>query len=73
MLKKIVPSYHGEKNYVQKLACTDKNLITASGIGPLEFTNEVLKALQVYPEKKLGQWYAMYKNGVMPPMEFWTS
>jgi len=72
MLKKIVPSYQGEKKYIQKLAVTEENLITASGIGPLEFTVEILKALNVYPEKKREQWYAMYKNGVFPPIEFWS-
>ena len=73
MLKQIVPTYRGEQKYVQKLACTDGHLITASGIGPLEFSFEVLKALRIYSENKLSQWYAMHKNGVMPSMEYWTS
>jgi putative intracellular protease/amidase len=72
MLKKIVPTYRGDKNYIEKLAVQDGNLITASGVGYAEFTYEVLKYLKVFPESKCQQWFDLYKKGVQPPMEFWN-
>ncbi len=72
-LKKYVPSYHGEKNFQEKLAVRDGNLITAPGIAPIEFTLEVMNYYGIYSEAKRKQWFAMFKNGVKPPKEFWTS
>lgn len=72
MLKTIVPSYQGEKNYVQKLAVRDGNLITASGVGAIDFTFELMQALEIYSEEKRQQWYALFKHGTPPPIEFWT-
>ncbi len=72
MLKHLVPTYQGEKNYLEKLAVSDGNLITASGVGPLEFTLEIMKYLNIYSEEKRQHWYALYKNGTKPPREFWA-
>lgn len=71
-LKYFVPAYGGEKFYVEAPAVTDGNLITASGIAPLEFTREILNQLEVYSEAKRLQWYEMYKNGVQPPENYWS-
>ncbi len=70
-LKHMVPSYAGEANYQEKLAVRDQNLITASGVGPLEFTREILTALDLFTKEQLYHWYELYKNGVIPPAEFW--
>lgn len=59
-LKMICPTYFGEKLYQDKLALTEKNLITASGIAPIEFSFEVLKLLNVFREKTLESWYNLY-------------
>ena len=61
-LKMICPGYNGEQYYQQESAVTDKNLITASGIAPLEFTVQVLKALGAFSEKTLDSWYHLYKT-----------
>lgn len=71
MLKKLVPSYTGEKFYSNKLAVTDKNLITASGVGALEFTREIMSYLGLFSSDYRKQWYELYKNAVTPPPEFW--
>lgn len=71
-LKQNVPNYCEEKNYVEKLAVTDGNLITAAGIGPVDFTYEVMTFLNIYTDKKRKQWYDMFKNGVQPPLDFWS-
>lgn len=36
-LKAVAPNYHGDEKYQQALAVTDRNMITAPGIAPIEF------------------------------------
>lgn len=67
-LQQIVPSYKGSAHYVDKLATTDQGIITASGIGSLEFTLEILKLLKVYGGKdEAKSWYDFFKHSVIPP------
>jgi len=61
-LKMICPQYAGEEFYQKELALTEKNLITASGIAPLEFTYEVLKMLGVFKASTLEAWYNLYNT-----------
>ena len=61
-LKMICPEYRGEKLYVNKPAVIDKQLITASGIAPLEFTYLILKLIGVFSEETLENWYNLYKT-----------
>lgn len=41
----VCPNYKGEQLYKMEPAVCDENLITASGVAPLEFAMEVLKKL----------------------------
>ncbi|MDW7733335.1 MAG: type 1 glutamine amidotransferase family protein [Methanolobus sp.] len=59
-LKAVCPTYTGEKFYRQELAVTGGNLITASGIAPLEFAREVLKELDVFSVSTLEAWHQLY-------------
>ncbi len=59
-LKMICPEYSGEKNYVEKPAVLDINLITASGVGALEFSYEIIKILGVFRPETLESWYKLY-------------
>jgi putative intracellular protease/amidase len=61
-LKMICPGYEGEQYYKQEPAVADGNLITASGIAPLEFSLHILKALDVFSAKTLDSWYHLYKT-----------
>ncbi|KPI48637.1 glutamine amidotransferase [Clostridioides difficile] len=61
-LKMVIPSYSGEKYYKMESAVSDENLITASGIAPLEFTIQVLKVLDVFKEEALTSWLNLYKT-----------
>ena len=61
-LKMICPTYTDEKYYKMESVVTDGNLITASGIAPLEFTVHVLKALGVFSSKTLDVWYLLNKT-----------
>lgn len=61
-LKMICPSYIGEKYYKKEPAVTDENLITASGIAPLDFTVHVLRKLDVFLPEVLDSWQQLYKT-----------
>lgn len=61
-LKMIAPNYTGEKYYKCQPSVIDKNVITASGIAPLEFTMQVLKVLDVLKPETLQSWYNVYKT-----------
>lgn len=61
-LKMVISSYTGEKYYKMESAVNDENLITASGIAPLEFTIQVLKVLDVFKEEALSSWLNLYKT-----------
>ena len=58
----ICPNYVGDKYYKQEFAVTDGNLITASGIAPLEFSVHVLRILDVFSTKTLDAWYNLYRT-----------
>lgn len=58
----IVSNYSGEKYYKREVAVNDKNLVTASGIAPLEFTVEVLRVLDVFKPEVLNLWLNLYKT-----------
>ncbi|MGO0906934.1 type 1 glutamine amidotransferase family protein [Clostridioides difficile] len=61
-LKMVIPNYSGEKHYKMEAAVNDENLVTASGIAPLEFTFQVLKILEVFESESLNSWLNLYKT-----------
>lgn len=63
-LKNIAPQYQGEASYQHKLAVTDKNIITASGIAPIEFAREIFIQLDSFDRKYVENWFQLFKNGV---------
>jgi len=66
-LKAMVPGYQDEDYYVDQRAVTDRNIITASGLGSVEFAREVMRELKLYGDADAAIWFEMYKHGVMPP------
>jgi putative intracellular protease/amidase len=65
-LKSMVPNYHDDAFYVDELAVTDKNIITASGLGSIEFAHAAIRSLKLYNETDADTWYGMFKRGVIP-------
>ncbi|WP_232064991.1 type 1 glutamine amidotransferase family protein [Rhodocytophaga rosea] len=63
-LKQFAPAYKGSRNYISDLAVTDRNIITANGIAPIEFAREVFKKVALISEEGIEQWYQLFKNGV---------
>ena len=55
--------YTNTENYVEAQAVSDKNIVTANGVGHLEFTREMLLSLKANTPEQIAQWYDFYKNG----------
>lgn len=53
--------YQGEAHYQDQLVVTCGNLITASGIAPIEFAIEIFRKLDVYSDAALQAWSKLYK------------
>ncbi len=68
-LKSIVADYSDENFYVEELAVTDQNIITASGLGCVEFAREVIKQLNIYNDADTRTWFEMFEHGVYPVSE----
>lgn len=65
-LKDMVPAYKDERLYVEELAVTDQKIITASGLGSVEFAREVIRELKIYGDADTQMWFEMFKSGVIP-------
>lgn len=65
VLLNFCPGYGGQSHYVTEPAVTDRNLITASGLAPVDFARHVFRHLGVMKEKTLEAWYQlnMTRNG----------
>jgi len=61
-LKAVCPSYKGESFYLQQPAVMDGDLITASGVAPLDFAYAILNKLEVYRPETLEAWYKLYQT-----------
>ncbi|HOO63271.1 MAG TPA: type 1 glutamine amidotransferase family protein [Synergistaceae bacterium] len=62
-LKAVCPAYRGESFYLFQPVVTGGNLITASGIAPLDFARGVLEKLDVFSPATLEAWYKLYQTG----------
>ena len=61
-MKAFCPDYAGEAFYQNQPAVTDGNLITASGIAPLEFSAQVFAKLDVFTPEIVDSWYQLYNT-----------
>jgi putative intracellular protease/amidase len=53
-------NYAGSARYRPDLAVTDRNVVTASGIAPVEFAREALALIEAYDTSVLASWYKLY-------------
>jgi putative intracellular protease/amidase len=65
-LKTMLPAYGDDAFYVDQLAVADQQLITASGLGSVEFACEIVRRLQIYRDEEIQDLFAMFKHGVIP-------
>lgn len=61
-LKAMCPNYRGENYYRAEPAVSSGNLITASGVAPLEFARMVLGDLGVFSTETLDAWYNLFRE-----------
>ena len=55
--------YQGQSLYVDTPAVTDGNLITASGMAPVDFAQQIFRRLDLYSSAVLDAWYGLFKTG----------
>jgi putative intracellular protease/amidase len=65
-LKAMVSGYGDDAFYADELAVADQQIITASGLGSVEFAREVIRHLKLYSEADAEMWFDMFKRGVIP-------
>jgi putative intracellular protease/amidase len=65
-MMKIVPEYSEHNNYVNSLSVNDRHLITASGLGSIDFTKKILEELNLATPEIRTLWYDAFKNGKYP-------
>jgi putative intracellular protease/amidase len=63
-LKAIVTDYRDDDFYVNEFAVTDHQVITANGLGAVEFGQEIIKQLNLYSPADAEAWFEMFKHGV---------
>jgi putative intracellular protease/amidase len=61
-LKVVCPEYRGEAHYKSESAVIDRNLITGSGVAPLEFAGCVLRALGLMSGEALEAWNGLFRS-----------
>lgn len=54
--------YAGAAHYVHQPAATDADLVTASGVAPVEFARAALARLDAWPTPVLDSWFALYRH-----------
>lgn len=61
-LKMFTKNYHGENFYCDKKSCRDKNLVTASSAGGLEFARNFADALELFSPAYIEAWYNYFST-----------
>ncbi len=59
-LKMTCPDYRGSSLYRDEPVVVDENLITATGLAPLEFSNEIFRKIDAMKEDTREAWYQLY-------------
>ena len=61
-----VPGYDQSANYVDTPAVRDRGLITASGLGDIEFAREIFEELNVFSVEDRALWGQIFRRGRLP-------
>jgi putative intracellular protease/amidase len=65
-LARFAPGTTDPADYASTLATRDRGVITASGLGPVEFACEIFAELEVFSASELAEFLQLYKHGRMP-------
>ena len=66
-LERHASGYETPALYQDSLAVSDRGVITASGLGAVEFAREIFTALNVFAASDLAMFVDMYRHGRSPP------
>lgn len=55
--------YAGERHYVESGAVSDRDVITASGVAPVDFARAVFERLSLFSQPTIDAWYGLYTTG----------
>ena len=58
-----VPEYYGAAFYEAIPAVSDRGIITASGLAPVDFAREIFKQLKIFSAADEELWFEMFKSG----------
>lgn len=61
-LQAVCPAYTGAAHYRMEAAITDGNLITATGVAPLEFAYHIIRKLDLFATETLDAWYKLFST-----------
>ncbi len=53
------------EDYIDYPAVTDKNIITASGVGSVEIAYEIIKQLEIYDKEDQKQWLQIFRDKII--------
>lgn len=62
-----VPGYADAASYVDAPAVRDRGLITATGLGDIEFAREIMAELNVLSPGDRERWTGLFRGGRVPP------
>jgi putative intracellular protease/amidase len=65
-LRSHVPGYSDADKYVDAPAVRDRKLITASGLGDVEFARELFEELEVMSTKERSVWAQIFRSAKLP-------
>ena len=65
-LRSNVPGYVEAANYVDSPAVRDRGLITASGLGDVEFARELFEELNVLSVEDRAAWATIFRTARLP-------
>jgi putative intracellular protease/amidase len=65
-LRSQVPGYSEAENYADIPAVRDRKLITASGLGDVEFAKEIFEELNVLGAEERSEWAQMFRSAKLP-------
>jgi putative intracellular protease/amidase len=66
-LRRHAPGYETADAYVETLAVRDAGVISANGLGAVEFASEIFTELGVFGAADLRLFHEMYRHGRIPP------
>ena len=62
-LREQVPGYDAQRNYVDAPSVRDDHLITASGLGDVEFARDIMTELGVLSDTDRATWTRLFRSG----------